>query len=108
MYGYVRYEIPAMPAIFLGKEGVMIIYHVVDAITFFFDLVTGFPIYKTYIFGDDDLVIASFILLPFEMLFRNLLSLQKRMLQHHNQLHVLPLSSIGHCTKNGEERIVFQ
>ena len=35
-------------------------------------------------------------------------SCQNRMLQHRNQPHMLPLSSIGHCAKEWRKKRVFQ
>jgi len=42
--------------------------YVVDSTSFYFDLVTGFAIYKTYMFGENDLVFTSSTLLHFGLL----------------------------------------
>jgi len=54
-------------ALFTFGKRVMTMY-VVDATSLYFGLITGIAIYKTYIFGDDSLVVTSSTLLYFGLL----------------------------------------
>jgi len=126
VYGIVRDGITAILPTF--DKAVRIMY-VVNATTFYFDLVTGFTIYKTYIFGDNDLVVTSSTLLLFGFVKSFILSSSLvtvkffgifQMMDYQEQskfstcieqcdtfLQMFPLSSPHYCTVSNMEMMLL-
>jgi len=101
MYDNVRYEIQAIQPIF-GKEEVRM--YVVDSTTFFYGLLAGCATYKTYIFGDDDMVVTSSTLLLF-FIEPSLAGVLR--INYETFLQMFPLSSLHYCTVSNVEMMLL-